>query len=430
MEALKSFMANLHQLQKPLSLAPTAADSYFAAGLQWFKEKQALYAAKKSAYTTAKEEHDNKTDTCNAAQTSYESDYCQWVGQGTAATKSYTRCWKQGGGDDWEHTRAAVLDSAEQRKHEYVAVKKIHCFLSSILVRFSKAGKVTKQNISACKALAPDTSIFDLVNTNAPPKKSLASLGNLTSMPGNGVWQKSEYASLSDVKAVTPCAKALDEDGTLIWKDGNVTHLCNANEHVLVHRCEPCAPGKSRPEGDNAVGPDTECSAIICSADERVQSNRCLACLAGMTRIAGDDASKADTSCTAILCDANQRVTSNTCDNCPAGTSNAAGDDASGGNRCHFVRGKSACPSSCLPCMLSRENKTSRRRRFGRQHHMQGDQVPSQSAREVQCLSHMRCWEDQRSRRRCLTRRYALHCHQVLSQQEGRQQRVQGLPTG
>lgn len=261
MADLKSFTDSLQQPQKPVSFDPTAGDSYFAAGLKWFKENQALYTKKNSAHTTAKREHVRKTEICNEAQASYETGYCQWIGQGTAASKSYTRCWTQGGGDDWNRTRAAVLDSSKQRKLEYVAVKKIQCYLGSLVALFKKTGKATKKSIDACKALAPDTSILDLNNTDAPPKQSLSALGNLTFMPGHATWQKSEYAQLSDVKNATPCASAVDENDTLIWKGGNVTHLCGLNEHVRVHRCEPCALGKSRPAGDNAVGADTECSA-------------------------------------------------------------------------------------------------------------------------------------------------------------------------
>ena len=111
------FTDNLQQPQKPspLPFLPlTVPDAYFAAGLSWLKEKEALYTQKKSAYTAAKTKHDNKRDICNAAQTSYESGYCQWIGKGTAASKSYTRCWEQGGGNAWNQTRASVLDSAER----------------------------------------------------------------------------------------------------------------------------------------------------------------------------------------------------------------------------------------------------------------------------------------------------------------------------
>eukprot|EP00930_Biecheleria_cincta_P033369 TRINITY_DN23116_c0_g1_i1.p1 TRINITY_DN23116_c0_g1~~TRINITY_DN23116_c0_g1_i1.p1 ORF type:complete len:724 (+),score=117.26 TRINITY_DN23116_c0_g1_i1:413-2584(+) len=361
MEDLKSFTDSLQQPQKPMPVDPAAADSYFAAGLQWFKENQALYTNKKSAYSTAKAEHDRKTETCNAAQTSYETGYCQWIGQGTAASKSYTRCWTQGGGDDWNQTRAMVLDSSGQRKLEYVAVKKIQCFLSSLLVRFKKVGKVVQKNIDACKALMPDTSIFDLVNTDAPPKQTLSSLGNLTSMPGDDTWQKSEYAQLSDVKNVTPCAQAVDENDTLIWKGGNITHLCGVNEHVRMHRCEPCAPGKSHPEGDNAFSADTTCSAILCDANQHVAQNMCETCSAGMRNAAGDDASGPNTSCAAIMCQAGQRVQNNSCHSCPAGTKNeAGGHDASGADtscdpiKCpanHFVKA-----SACHTCPAGKTN--------------------------------------------------------------------------
>eukprot|EP00930_Biecheleria_cincta_P024182 TRINITY_DN1733_c0_g1_i1.p1 TRINITY_DN1733_c0_g1~~TRINITY_DN1733_c0_g1_i1.p1 ORF type:complete len:914 (+),score=156.65 TRINITY_DN1733_c0_g1_i1:70-2811(+) len=328
---LKKFIDELQQPVKPLSLEPTAAESYFAAGLQWFRDNQAIYTQKNAAYTAAQEAHANMTDACNYAQTSYESGYCQWIGQATAASKSYTRCWKEGGGNDWNQTRATILNSAEQRKHGYVAVKKIQCFLSSLSVLSSKTGVVTQRNISVCKALTPDTTIFDLINSDAPPTKNLTTLGDLKFMPGDGVWQKTEYANISDEQNVTPCAKAVDDNNESVWKDGNMSHYCNVDEKVLMHRCLACEAGRSNAR-DDALGRDTNCSAIICDTDEHVVSNSCTSCSPGKVRLGGDDASGADTACKHVICKANQCVQGNECIACDPGKTRGAGDKASGTN--------------------------------------------------------------------------------------------------
>ena len=291
-DALKKYAASIQQPQQPASTDLAKLFAYFETLQQWFNDTDTMYTQKNSELVVAKTAYENKTAECNTAQQQFESNWCQWIGQAAAASKSYNRCWGQAGGISWNATKAAVMVSANQRKIEYVAVKKIQCFLAAL---FLKEAAKAKQHLAACQVLAPDTTMFDLVNTDEPNRSSLAGLGDLQTMPGTSGWETSVYAGLEGVQKVLPCAKAVDEDNQSLWKNGSVTHLCGDDEHVRLHRCEKCEAGKGG--GGNAVGEDTSCSAILCKANQHVVGNSCKPCPSGQTNDAGDDASKGDTSC-------------------------------------------------------------------------------------------------------------------------------------
>ena len=73
---------------------------------------------------------------------------------------------------------------------------------------------------------------------------------------------------------------------------------CSVDEHVAAHACAACAPGSTRPAGDDPNGADTACTATVCDANEHVSDHTCVACPAGTSRLAGDLATGTDTECT------------------------------------------------------------------------------------------------------------------------------------
>jgi len=98
----------------------------------------------------------------------------------------------------------------------------------------------------------------------------------------------------------------------------------------MSNACVACPAGATNAEGDDALGMDTACDAVICAENERVLSNACVSCAAGSTHASGDDATGADTECEVTLCGEDQHVVSNACVDCPAGATNAMGDPATG----------------------------------------------------------------------------------------------------
>eukprot|EP00930_Biecheleria_cincta_P017850 TRINITY_DN14080_c0_g2_i1.p1 TRINITY_DN14080_c0_g2~~TRINITY_DN14080_c0_g2_i1.p1 ORF type:complete len:831 (+),score=120.40 TRINITY_DN14080_c0_g2_i1:24-2516(+) len=310
-EAVKT-SGELDKFWKPLVLPqkPALASNTFVNNLeQWVRDHKKSLAEKISKNTTAHDDLTKKAAECDSKQSVLESGFCQWFGRATAANKSYARCWAQSG-STFTKLKKEALASAEGRKFQYVAIHKIQCYMEVIFLP-------SRKRLHRCKNLSLDTSGFDLTNTAAEPQKDVAGeLDPMDSKPGDESWKQSVYAGVSGVADVTPCA---------------VAHSCDSDKKVLAHRCLACEPGKTNQAGDNALGPNTNCTAVLCSSNEYVSSNSCKSCAAGTENAAYDDASGADTSCTAILCQAGQRVQNNSCHSCPAGSKNTAGGhDASG----------------------------------------------------------------------------------------------------
>jgi len=292
----------------------TAAEKYFSTGLseirkleKQYKTSQQEYTEKKANYTSAKGALENKTRACDSAQRSLEVGHCQWLGRATAASKSLDACWNRTS-STFSITRSAALDSASQRKLVYAATKRIQCFLS---VLFMKRVSKARQKLVTCQTLRPDESKFDLVNTTAPNKSGVQSLGDLSYKAGDEDWKTNMYAGIGNVSNVTSCA--------------TVAHLCKPDEYVQFHRCKGCEPGKWNAAGDDAVGGNTKCSPVICESNQYVISKKCIACAAGTQNAGGDDASGNDTSCEPIVCGRGQRVKNKACHVCPPGTTNEAG---------------------------------------------------------------------------------------------------------
>jgi hypothetical protein len=302
---LDRFWKSLVLPQKPALASNTLIDNLE----QWVSDHKKTLADKLSKTTTTHDSLAKKAAECGPKQSVLENGFCQWFGRATAATKSYARCWTQSG-STFAKLKKEALASAEGRKFQYVAIHKVQCYMKVIFLP-------SRKSLDTCKNLTLDTSGFNLNNTVAEPQKDIAGeLDPMDSKPGDESWKQSVYAGLSGVANVTPCA---------------VAHFCGSDEKVLAHRCVACEPGKTSQAGDDALGPNTSCTAILCSSNEYVSSNACKSCAVGTENAANDDASGADTSCTAILCQAGQRVQNNSCHSCPAGSKNVAGGhDASG----------------------------------------------------------------------------------------------------
>jgi len=341
-EAVKA-SGELDKFWKPLVL-PTKPEVASRAVLdnvkKWVKDNEKPLEEKLSRNTTAHDALYKKAGVCDSKQKLLESGFCQWFGRATAANKSYARCWSQSG-VTFAKLRKEALESAEGRKVQFVSIHKIQCYMGVIF-------RPSRQNLNKCKQLSPDASQFNLTNTVAEAQKDVAGeLGPMNSKPGDEGWKKSVYAGLANIANVTPCAA--------------VAHYCDADYHVQDHRCKACGIGETNKAGDDALGNNTACSAILCEANEHVVSNACADCPAGTTTQPGDDASGGNTNCTATKCAENQRVSSHKCTSCPAGMNNSAGDDASGGDTsCQAIlcrAGQRVKSNACHTCEPGTENK-------------------------------------------------------------------------
>ena len=135
----------------------------------------------------------------------------------------------------------------------------------------------------------------------------------------------------------------------------DVQPLCLFNEYVYMDGCNKCAPGTTRPAGDDpGAGEDTECDAVLCEQDHRVAQHTCVPCEEGTMRAAGDDASGEDTTCDPIPCAEHEFVSGNACKACPMGLGRAAGDDPAGEDTdCDIAlcaENEHVSEGKCVPC--------------------------------------------------------------------------------
>jgi len=220
------------------------ATAWFERGIVWFTDEQVRYVDVRSNHTEASRVWKAKETLCNSIQSSLEVGFCQWLGRGSAAKKSYNRCWTTMDASFTE-TKRLAMDSKMQRSTQYTATKKIQCYLKVLVIEDRTQAQVA---LGECQDLSPDVSIFDLVNKTVPVGKDVTTLGDLDLKPGDAEWENTNYENLKSTQRVTPCNGA-----------GELSHLCHVDHHVQQHRCKACAAGTTNTAGDDALGEDTTC---------------------------------------------------------------------------------------------------------------------------------------------------------------------------
>eukprot|EP00930_Biecheleria_cincta_P039774 TRINITY_DN2730_c0_g1_i1.p1 TRINITY_DN2730_c0_g1~~TRINITY_DN2730_c0_g1_i1.p1 ORF type:complete len:716 (+),score=129.23 TRINITY_DN2730_c0_g1_i1:51-2198(+) len=185
-----------------------AMTKFFNDGALWFIQENATYMTKKLEYDAAHGALASKQATCNKEQADFESSYCLWQQRAEDVAKVHERCWTLAE-DRYAKSKAVVLNSAEQRRTEFVVVKRLQCFLELLLSFRDRQGNKSKQMLDDCKFLRPDTSSLN-ITTPALPAKSTHDFGDHALKPGDANWSTREYYGTNAtglVVPVTACAK-------------------------------------------------------------------------------------------------------------------------------------------------------------------------------------------------------------------------------
>jgi len=199
LNSLKLFWNNLDVPKKGL-LSDGA--TFFSNGLAWFASNQATYLTFRKNHTVESANYTQQISTCNLAQSSLESSYCVWHLNAGNAISTYNTCWTNMhlafvGIND------TATDSSLQRSTQFVATKKIQCYLKVLQeTDHSKA----QQEMQSCQDLSPDLGQFILMNRSAPDKMITSNLGNLTLKPGDAEWAQNYYSGLEATVSVTACS--------------------------------------------------------------------------------------------------------------------------------------------------------------------------------------------------------------------------------
>jgi len=157
---------------------------------------------KRRNHTVELANYTQQISTCDLAQRSFEMSYCQWHVSTTNSLTTYNACWRNMhlafvGVND------TATDSTLQRSTQFVATKKIECYLK---VLQEKDRAQAQQALQPCQDLKPDLSQFILMNRTAPDEKTTANLGNLTLKPGDEEWTVNYYGGLEATLSVTACS--------------------------------------------------------------------------------------------------------------------------------------------------------------------------------------------------------------------------------
>jgi len=190
-----------NSLKAPEKGALSNGATFFSDGLEWFKSNQATYLTKRRNHTVESANYTQQISTCDLAQRSFEQGYCAWHLSTTNDLNAYNTCWR-----DMHLAFVGIKntanDSSLQRSTQFVATKKIECYLK---VLQEKDRAKAQQALKPCQDLTPDISQFILMNRTAPDEKTTANLGNLTLKPGDEEWRVDNYGGLEATLSVTPC---------------------------------------------------------------------------------------------------------------------------------------------------------------------------------------------------------------------------------
>eukprot|EP00440_Ansanella_granifera_P018737 gb/GFBE01020355.1/.p1 GENE.gb/GFBE01020355.1/~~gb/GFBE01020355.1/.p1 ORF type:complete len:386 (+),score=117.97 gb/GFBE01020355.1/:1-1158(+) len=184
-------------------------DSFLAESKEFAKAVNQSYTTAKNAYEKAAAALLQKQFTCNETQIAFESSFCHWADEARSAGDKHEQCWGRGT-RSFDVTKSTVLDSAEQRKHEYSAVQKILCFLQMLRERQQSVANNVSADSKAddCTNMTVDDSFLDVVNT-AAPDKGTADFGDLTLQPGVDAWSQQQYGSFASNAPAAPAMACL-----------------------------------------------------------------------------------------------------------------------------------------------------------------------------------------------------------------------------
>eukprot|EP00747_Dinoflagellata_sp_TGD_P029409 gnl/TRDRNA2_/TRDRNA2_133891_c1_seq1.p1 gnl/TRDRNA2_/TRDRNA2_133891_c1~~gnl/TRDRNA2_/TRDRNA2_133891_c1_seq1.p1 ORF type:complete len:398 (+),score=102.44 gnl/TRDRNA2_/TRDRNA2_133891_c1_seq1:64-1257(+) len=201
---LKSFKEGINApATKPSTESDEEWKSYITTMTDYWKNKDELFESKVTACGDAKKLAEEHAAKCNAAQSQFELDFCNWrtelLDVCSTLDSAYETAVK-----NHDDRKAAIEALIPQWKSELVAIKKIDCFLDTWL---DTTGKSHSEKLDHCKGLNPDTSSMDITFA-AVPAKDGCDTSAVSTYPGSGGFAAKEYANVKGTVAVTSCPAA------------------------------------------------------------------------------------------------------------------------------------------------------------------------------------------------------------------------------
>jgi len=172
---------------------------------KWATKAKPTYEGKRDDCHTASGELADQKETCDGDQSAFESAFCGYGQKLTRTCDTYTSCHGEGS-ESYKVTVADVKVSEAARKSEFVAAKKVICYVGVL-----KASAATRPSVlSACDQASYSTDHLDMTY---PPPSPLASCDKspVDIKPCDDAFVSKYYTSqpwftLAPAVACNPCA--------------------------------------------------------------------------------------------------------------------------------------------------------------------------------------------------------------------------------
>jgi len=165
----------------------------------WWNKYRPLFQAKRTAYKVADSSLSTIRGDADAAQDLFESSYCHWQEMQIDGCEDYNPCWDSSE-DNYDTTKARVLESEAARKMFYKSGRTVLCHLEVILY----------QNIThaECEAVVYETAAYDISYPTLPTRIVCENIQETTTTPCNEAFRGEEYIDLpanTEAKECTMC---------------------------------------------------------------------------------------------------------------------------------------------------------------------------------------------------------------------------------
>merc|ERR1719329_1508690 len=175
-ESLSNFVQTIQIPTRPDGVL--TLDDWFENIVDVFKRAVEIYPKKEKQYLDGDGDLSTKKGACDKEDDDYNLSFCTWEHNASKAVSDYNECFDEKS-QAFTSTRKLVLDSADERKAEYVASSKILCFIDVLIEMIRKDGDELTAAVEHCVNLQVDTSKLELEDTEMPARSSPDLVGQL-----------------------------------------------------------------------------------------------------------------------------------------------------------------------------------------------------------------------------------------------------------
>eukprot|EP00747_Dinoflagellata_sp_TGD_P163152 gnl/TRDRNA2_/TRDRNA2_181528_c0_seq1.p1 gnl/TRDRNA2_/TRDRNA2_181528_c0~~gnl/TRDRNA2_/TRDRNA2_181528_c0_seq1.p1 ORF type:complete len:455 (-),score=76.30 gnl/TRDRNA2_/TRDRNA2_181528_c0_seq1:254-1618(-) len=197
---LKVFVQGIRPPEdKPSSDSATEWLHYIKTEGEYWPKRQEQFDRKAAACDDARARNAKQTQECNRLQAQFEIAFCDWRTMLVDACNTFAT--KYSNQSKLYNERKAFIEELIPEWHaEYIAIKKINCYLDSWLHPSDKL------NVGRCKSLQVDASPMDL-NISLVPAPEACNTSRVQEYPGTEGFLTKEYAVFKNVSVapVTQC---------------------------------------------------------------------------------------------------------------------------------------------------------------------------------------------------------------------------------